>query len=65
MPDLPSEVRLERDAMARHLIVQISVERERALAEHRPTFRPTWHDTANGLIDAIIALWQAPVTKDA
>ncbi|MEV0353296.1 hypothetical protein AB0H88_46735 [Nonomuraea sp. NPDC050680] len=38
------------------------VERERALAEHDPTFRPTWDDTANGLIDVIVAMWQAPVS---
>ncbi|WP_308193454.1 TetR family transcriptional regulator [Nonomuraea sp. MG754425] len=61
LPDLPAEVRLERGAMARHLVVQMCVERERALAEHAPTFRPTWEATADSLIDAIVALWQAPV----
>jgi AcrR family transcriptional regulator len=64
VPGLPDEVYLERAIMARHLVVQMSVERERALAEHRPTFRPTWHDTANSLIDAIVAMWWAPVTRD-
>ncbi|WP_223167867.1 hypothetical protein [Nonomuraea sp. SYSU D8015] len=60
---LPAEILLERATMARHLIVQMCVERERALAEGGPTFRPTWDATANGLIDAIVALWQAPVTN--
>ncbi|MET9819081.1 TetR family transcriptional regulator [Streptomyces sp. NPDC006355] len=63
-PDLPTEVHNERGIMARHLVVQMCVERERALAEHAPTYRSTWHDTATGLIDAIVALWQAPVTRD-
>jgi AcrR family transcriptional regulator len=64
VPDLPSNVHAERATMARHLVVQMSAERERALADHTPTYRPTWHDTANGLIDAIVGLWQAPVTQD-
>jgi AcrR family transcriptional regulator len=62
LPDLPTNVHLERTAMARHLVVQMCVERERALAEHTPTFRATWHETANGLIDAIVGLWRAPVS---
>lgn len=65
LPDLPAEVHAERSAMARHLITQITVDRERALADNTPTPRTTWHDTASGLIDAIVALWQAPVTPEA
>jgi AcrR family transcriptional regulator len=61
MPGRPAGLHRERTTMARHLIVQMCVERERALAEHAPTFRPTWDDTADGLIDAIVAMWQAPV----
>jgi AcrR family transcriptional regulator len=60
LPALPANVQLERFAMVRHLIVQMSVERESALAERGPTFWPTWDDTADSLIDAIVALWQAP-----
>ncbi|AQZ61255.1 Transcriptional regulator, TetR family [[Actinomadura] parvosata subsp. kistnae] len=60
LPGLPDELHSERFAMARHLIVQMCVERERALAEGAPTFRPTWASTADGLIEAILALWQAP-----
>jgi AcrR family transcriptional regulator len=63
LPDLPADVRAERGAMARELILHISAERERALAEKTPTPRATWHDTATGLIDAIVGLWLAPVTR--
>ncbi|NEC89302.1 TetR/AcrR family transcriptional regulator [Streptomyces sp. SID12501] len=64
-PGLPVGVHFERAVMARHLIVQMCVERERALADHSRTYRPTWHDTATGLIDAIVGLWQAPFTHGA
>ncbi|KPI18969.1 regulatory protein TetR [Actinobacteria bacterium OK074] len=62
VPALSAEVRAERALMTRHLIVQMSVERERALADGSPA--PTWDDTAVGLVDAIVALWRAPVTRD-
>ncbi|MBB6549468.1 TetR/AcrR family transcriptional regulator [Nonomuraea rubra] len=62
LPDLPAGVRVERGIMARHLIVQMCAERERALAGHGATFRPTWSATADGLIDAIVAIWRAPVS---
>ena len=65
LPALPAPVRAERDDMARHLIVQVTAERERALAEGAATPRPTWHDTATGLIDAIVGLLLAPVTPGA
>ena len=64
LPDLPAEVHAERGAMTRHLITQMTAERERALADATPTSRTTWHDTATGLIDVIVALWQAPVTQE-
>jgi AcrR family transcriptional regulator len=63
LPELPPEVRAERGAMARELILHMSTERERALAENTPTPRSTWHDAATGLIDAIVGLWLAPVTS--
>ncbi|GAA4908417.1 TetR/AcrR family transcriptional regulator [Nonomuraea thailandensis] len=62
LPGLPDGVRVERGVMARHLVVQMCAERERALAAHAPTSRPTWSATADGLIDAIVAIWQAPVS---
>ncbi|MEU6540865.1 TetR family transcriptional regulator [Streptomyces sp. NPDC047000] len=60
---LPPEVRTERGAMARELILHTCAERERALAEGAPTPRATWHDAACGLVDALIGLWLAPVTR--
>ncbi|MFI1568771.1 TetR/AcrR family transcriptional regulator [Streptomyces sp. NPDC020490] len=65
LPDLPAEVRAERGEMARLLIVQMPAERERALAEGRPTPRSSWHDAATGLADAIVGIWLAPVTPGA
>ncbi|MGW2329865.1 TetR family transcriptional regulator [Streptomyces sp. NPDC001700] len=64
LPDLPAEVHAERSAMTLHLITQMSAERERALADNAPTPRASWRETANGLIDVVVALWQAPVTAD-
>jgi len=60
---LPAEVHAERAAMARHLVTQMTAERERALADDGPTPRASWREAANGLIDVIVALWQAPVTR--
>jgi AcrR family transcriptional regulator len=62
LPDLPAEVRAERDDMARQLMVHMWAERERALAEGAPTPRSTWADAGTGLVDALVGLWLAPVT---
>ncbi|MFG3105010.1 TetR/AcrR family transcriptional regulator [Streptomyces sp. NPDC048182] len=62
LPELPAEVRAERGDMARHLIVHTAAERERDVAEGRPTPRASWQDAADGLVDAIVGLWLAPVT---
>ena len=63
LPELPAEVRAERDDMARQLMVHMFAERERALAEGAPTPRSTWLDAAAGLADAIVGLYLAPVTR--
>jgi AcrR family transcriptional regulator len=63
LPDLPLEVRQERGQMARHLIVHMCAEFERALTEDAPRPRATWHEMTSGLIDAIVGLWLAPVTR--
>ncbi|MFC9219878.1 TetR family transcriptional regulator [Streptomyces hygroscopicus] len=63
LPELPLEVRVERGDMARNLIVHMCAERERALAENTATPRSSWHDAATGLIDGIVGLWLAPVTR--
>lgn len=63
LPDLPAEVRAERGDMARQLMVRICAERERALALGAATPRSNWRDAGTGLIDAIVGLWLAPVTR--
>lgn len=63
LPDMPTEVRIERNAMARHLILHMFAEQERALAEGDATVRPGWDATADGLVDAITGLLLAPVTQ--
>jgi hypothetical protein len=62
LSELPLPVRIERGDMARHLIVQMCAEYERALADGSPTARATWHEMATGLIDGIVGLSTAPVT---
>ncbi|MED7929538.1 helix-turn-helix domain-containing protein [Nonomuraea sp. LP-02] len=64
LPALSPAVRAERGEMMRQLVLHTCGVRERALAEGTPTPRKTWHDTATGLIDALVGLWLAPVTPD-
>ncbi|MGW4527290.1 TetR/AcrR family transcriptional regulator [Amycolatopsis sp. NPDC004378] len=59
---LPPDVRAERGDMARQLMIHLTAERERALAEGTPTPRASWDDAGTGLIDAITGLLLAPVT---
>ncbi|MCI3273655.1 TetR/AcrR family transcriptional regulator [Streptomyces cylindrosporus] len=63
LPELPAEVRAERIAMTRHVILHMCADRERALALGTPTPRASWHDAATGMIDAIVGIWTAPVTE--
>jgi AcrR family transcriptional regulator len=60
LPDLPAEVRAERLVMATHLVTQMCVDRERALADGTPTLRQSWDDLATSLVDAIVGLWHVP-----
>lgn len=62
VPDLPAAVHAERSVMASHLITQMCVERERALAEGALTLHSSWDELATSLIDAIVGLWHASVT---
>jgi len=62
VPDLPDAVRAERTEMARLLVVHVFAEREAALAEGRPTPRSSWAETADGVGDALVGLWLAPVS---
>lgn len=62
LPGMPVEVREERSAMARVLMLHTCAERERALAEGLPTAQRSWAQTAAGLVDVTTALWLAPTT---
>lgn len=61
LSELPPRARAQRDDIAAHAIVHACAERERTLAEGAPAPRRTelW---ADGLIDALVGLWSAPVT---
>jgi AcrR family transcriptional regulator len=61
LPAVPVEVRLLRADMARVLMVQMLAEHERSLADG--TAHSSWQDLATGLIDALVGLWLAPVSK--
>jgi AcrR family transcriptional regulator len=63
LPELPAEVRVERNIMARNLLMHTCADRERALAEGAAVPRSGWHAATSGLIDAIVGLWLAPVTR--
>ncbi len=63
LPEMPPQVRVERNAMARQLIVHMFAERERALADGAPTSHSSWDAMATSLVDAITGLLLAPVTQ--
>jgi AcrR family transcriptional regulator len=62
LPDLPTDVRYERNIMARNLLIHTCADLERSLAAGASLPRPSWRAAATGLIDAIVGLWLAPVT---
>ena len=61
LPELPRRVLVERTVMVRNLLMHTCAENEGEFAEHGPQSRSSWPVAAEGLIDAIVALWQAPV----
>ena len=65
LPDLPKRVRSERIVMVRNLLMHTCAEHEGALAEHGPKSRSSWPVAGEGLIDAIVGLWRAPVHVSA
>ncbi|HVK66953.1 MAG TPA: TetR/AcrR family transcriptional regulator [Polyangium sp.] len=62
MPIWPEGVLEERGDICRHLVVHMCAERERALQAGSATPRATWDAAAEGLVDALVGLWTAPVT---
>ncbi|KID32442.1 transcriptional regulator, TetR family [Prauserella sp. Am3] len=62
---LPAPVRAERADITKHLLMHMAADRERAIAHGVATPRETWREAAEGLIDAIAGIWQAPVSRAA
>jgi type IV secretory pathway TrbD component len=62
LPELPIDVRVERNLMARNLLMHTCADRERAMAASTSATRCSWQAAGSGLIDAIVGLWLAPVT---
>ncbi|SBS73554.1 Regulatory protein TetR [uncultured Mycobacterium sp.] len=63
LPDLPAHVRTERKIMGRNLLIHTCAEYERALSEGSALPLTSWRTAAIGLVDAIVGLWLAPVTR--
>ncbi|MDG4668564.1 TetR family transcriptional regulator [Mycobacterium sp. 236(2023)] len=63
LPELPMAVVVERNIMARNLLVHTCADFERAFADGADLPRTSWGAVGSGLIDAIVGLWQAPVTE--
>jgi AcrR family transcriptional regulator len=63
LPDLPKRVRFGRMVMARNLLMHTCAEHEGELADHGPRARSGWPIAAEGLIDAMVGLWRAPVHR--
>lgn len=61
LPDLPRRVRFERNIMARNLLMHSCADYESEFADHGPGSSASWSTAADGLIDAIVGLWRAPV----
>ena len=64
IPELPFDVRFERNIMARNLLMHSCADRERALAKGATVARASWRAAGSGLIDAIVGLWLAPATPE-
>jgi AcrR family transcriptional regulator len=62
LPELPIDVRVERNLMARNLLVHTCADRERALAAGASAPWTSWETAGTRLIDAVVGLWLAPVT---
>jgi AcrR family transcriptional regulator len=63
LPELPLDVRFDRNIMARNLLMHSCADRERALAKGAAVAsRTSWQAAGTGLIDAIVGMWLAPVS---
>ncbi|ORM34541.1 TetR/AcrR family transcriptional regulator [Williamsia sp. 1135] len=63
LDDLPEGIRRARADMGRSLMVHMCAERELRLAGEGDPDPIGWHDFGTDLIDAIVGIWTAPVTR--
>lgn len=63
LPDLPADVLQERLRIASHVLVHMTAERERALADGLPVQRATWRESATVIVDALFGLLTAPMSQ--
>ena len=61
-PELPAAVLRERELMAGHILIQTCADFERGLADARAGGK-TWRKVGSGLVDALVGLWSAPVSR--
>ncbi|WP_246115518.1 TetR/AcrR family transcriptional regulator [Trebonia kvetii] len=62
-PKLPATVLRERELMAGHILIQTCADFERGLADAAPASGKTWRKVGSGLVDALVGLWSAPVSR--
>jgi AcrR family transcriptional regulator len=62
-PELPAAVFRERSLMAGHILIQTCADFERGLADSAPASGKTWRKVGSGLVDALVGLWSAPVSR--
>lgn len=63
LPEMPDDVRRARGEMARHMMMHMCAERERLLAEGESLEVSSWDDFTTDIVDALVGLWSAPVTR--
>ena len=61
-PERPAPVLRERELMAGHILIQTCAYFERGLADAPPSGK-TWRKVGSGLVDALVGLWSAPVSR--
>jgi hypothetical protein len=62
LPKLPEGVRAERGMMTHLMLHHTCAAYESGFASGRRRPRPNWSEASNGLIDVMVAIWQAPIT---
>lgn len=63
LADVPRTVRHDRGDMAMHLLLHAFAELERAQADTGQVRPASWDRAASDLVDALVGLFQAPVTE--